>query len=72
MYISEIDKLLNQIFPIYRSFTGDGVRRTLKIIKEQIPLNIQDVASGDEIYDWTIPDEWRVKNAFIKNEKGLS
>jgi aminopeptidase-like protein len=68
--INEIDKLLNQIFPIYRSFTGDGVRRTLKIIKEQIPLNIQDVASGDKIYDWTIPDEWRVKNAFVKNEKG--
>jgi len=66
----KIDSYLKRLFPINRSITGDGTRKTLNILKEIIPLNILEFASGQKVYDWTIPKEWNIRDAWIKNSKG--
>lgn len=63
-------QLISELFPICRSITGDGLRKTLYILQKHIPLAIHDIPSGTEIFDWTIPKEWNIKDAFIKNSQG--
>ncbi|MBH10766.1 MAG: aminopeptidase [Candidatus Marinimicrobia bacterium] len=59
------------IFPFNRSITGPGVRKTLKYIKKILPkMNIHSIPSGEKVFDWSIPDEWFVKEAYIENENG--
>ena len=67
---NEIDSYLKRLFPIARSITGNGNRETLKILQELIPLNILEYPTGQKVYDWTIPKEWNIKDAWIKNSKG--
>ena len=56
----------NQLFNICRSITGDGVRKTLKIYKKKFPkLKIKSIKSGTKVFDWTVPPEWNIKNAYI-------
>lgn len=62
--------LAERLYPICRSITGNGVRETLHILKEFIPLEICEVPSGVKAFDWTIPDEWNIKDAYIKNAAG--
>lgn len=62
--------LIEKMYPICRSITGDGVRKTLAIIGEKIPVQINEVPSGTEVFDWTVPKEWNIKDAWIKNSKG--
>ncbi len=59
-----------KLFPLCRSISGEGVRETLRSIQEHIPLTIHEVATGSEVFDWTIPKEWNIKDAYIKNSKG--
>ncbi|MFZ0035368.1 MAG: DUF4910 domain-containing protein, partial [Sedimentisphaerales bacterium] len=66
----DIYSLLKRLFPICRSITGDGVRETLQIIKEIIPLDIREVPSGTKVFDWVVPDEWNVRDAYVKDENG--
>lgn len=65
-----IDIYLTKLFPITRSITGNGNRETLKNLQEQIPLNILEYLSNQKVYDWTIPKEWNIKDAWIKNSRG--
>ena len=67
---SEILALAARIFPICRSITGDGVRQTLREIGTHIDLDIHEVATGTPVLDWTIPREWNIRDAWIKNERG--
>ena len=69
-YTSLITKYLKRLFPICRSITGDGNRETLKILQEIIPLKIIEYPTGQKVYDWEIPKEWKIKDAWIKNSKG--
>jgi aminopeptidase-like protein len=63
--------LAEELFPICRSITGNGVRETLKILKRVCPeLNIFEVPSGTEVFDWTIPKEWNITDAYIKDDNG--
>jgi len=62
--------LVAELFPICRSITGDGVRKTLNIIKKEIPLEIHEVPSGTRAFDWEVPNEWNIRDAYIKNSKG--
>jgi aminopeptidase-like protein len=59
-----------RIFPICRSITGDGVRRTLREIGGHLPLEVHEVPTGREVFDWTIPREWNIRDAYIKNGAG--
>lgn len=54
-----------ELFPICRSITGDGIRRTLSMIGERIPLKIHEMPSGTQVFDWTIPNEWNIQDAYI-------
>lgn len=67
----EMYQLVERLFPICRSITGDGVRETLSILKEYIPdIKIYEVPSGTKVFDWVIPKEWRIREAYIENGKG--
>lgn len=61
---------MGRLYPICRSITGNGVRETLDMIKEHIPLVITEVRSGTRVFDWTVPLEWNISDAYIKNKKG--
>jgi aminopeptidase-like protein len=69
-FCKEINNFLKRLFPICRSLTGEGNRETLSILKEIIPLKIHEVPSGTKIFDWEIPLEWRIREAWIKDKKG--
>lgn len=67
-YMYDIAK---RIFPICRSITGNGTRKTLKILQEYLPsLEIKEIPSGTKCFDWTIPKEWNITDAYIKDSKG--
>lgn len=66
----EMYELVKRLFPICRSLTGNGVRETLKIIQEHIPIKIQEVLTGTKVFDWTVPREWNIHDAFIEDESG--
>ena len=65
-----LNLLLRQLFPITRSLMGEGNRQTLDIIKDFLPLEIVEYPSGTKVFDWVIPDEWKIKDAFIANQEG--
>ena len=63
--------LVQRLFPICRSITGDGVRRTLAILGEYLPdLQVHEVPTGTPAFDWTVPREWNVRDAWVKNQRG--
>lgn len=66
----EVDDLLKRLFPICRSITGNGVRKTLSILKEITNFDIHEVSSGTKCYDWIVPDEWNINDAYVKNSSG--
>ncbi len=69
----EIYDLACKLFPICRSITGEGVRKTLRIINEYIKddqMVITEVPSGSKVFDWVVPKEWKIEDAYIKNEDG--
>ncbi len=62
--------LMGELFPICRSITGNGVRQTLEIIKKHIPLDIHEVSTGTQVFDWTIPKEWNIDDAYVVSPSG--
>lgn len=68
--VKEIFHLIERLYPICRSITGNGVRETLRILQEYIPLTVREVPSGTRVFDWTVPKEWNIEDAYLKNSKG--
>jgi aminopeptidase-like protein len=68
----EMFDLAATLFPICRSVTGPGVRQTLTRLQQLIPLEIHEVPSGTQVFDWRVPREWDIRNAYIKDEHGNS
>lgn len=66
----EMHRSISQLYPICRSITGDGVRKTLYLLKQLIPLETFEVPTGTQVFDWTIPREWNIRDAWVKNSRG--
>lgn len=66
----EMHALASELFPICRSITGAGLRETLDILGRRIPLERHRVASGTRVFDWTVPQEWNVREAWIRGPDG--
>ncbi|MEC4880868.1 MAG: DUF4910 domain-containing protein [Scytonema sp. PMC 1070.18] len=66
----QLYQLIYELYPICRSITGNGFRETLKILNQHISLEIHEVPTGTPVFDWTVPKEWNIKDAYIKNSKG--
>jgi aminopeptidase-like protein len=67
----QIYNLAKKLWPINRSITGDGVRETLSIIKEEVPeLKVFEISSGTKVFDWSVPQEWKVRDAYIVTPDG--
>ncbi|GAA2867181.1 DUF4910 domain-containing protein [Streptosporangium fragile] len=62
--------LVERLYPLCRSITGDGVRRTLEIIAESVRLRVREVPTGTQVLDWTVPREWNIRDAYVKDAAG--
>jgi aminopeptidase-like protein len=67
---AELHDFVRQLFPLCRSITGDGLRQTLALIGERIPLEVTEVPTGTQVFDWTIPQEWNIRGAWIDGPDG--
>jgi aminopeptidase-like protein len=63
-------QLIAELYPICRSITGDGLRETLSILQRHVPLQIHEVPTGTRVFDWTVPREWNIRDAYVKNSQG--
>ena len=63
-------ELLCALFPLPRSITGDGLRATISAINDILPLNVSEVPSGERVFDWIVPPEWAIDEAYLEDEAG--
>src|SRR5678815_5053893 len=66
----QLHNLAAVLFPVCRSITGNGVRETLSTLQKRIPLQIEEVPSGTPVFDWTVPKEWNIRDAYIRQPGG--
>jgi aminopeptidase-like protein len=61
---------ISELYPICRSITGNGLRQSLRLLQKHVPLTMHEVASGTQVFDWTVPKEWNIRDAYVKNSRG--
>src|SRR5512137_2491129 len=66
----EMYTLVEELYPLCRSITGDGVRETLRRVAAHADLNVHEVPTGTTVFDWTVPKEWNIRDAYVKNARG--
>lgn len=66
----EIYALAVELYPIHRGITGDGLRKTLAMLQQHVPLETTEVPTGSEAFDWRVPQEWNIRDAYIKDTGG--
>ncbi len=62
--------LAERLYPLCRSISGDGVRQSLHILQEYIPLEIHEAPTGTPVFDWAVPREWNIRDAWVKDPQG--
>jgi len=62
--------LIEELYPICRSITGEGCRESLRLLQGIVPIEMHEIPSGTPVFDWTIPREWNIRDAYIKNGRG--
>ncbi|MFI6635478.1 DUF4910 domain-containing protein [Nonomuraea fuscirosea] len=67
----EMHALVERLYPLCRSITGDGVRATLDIVGEHLELEVHEVPTGTQVLDWTVPREWNIRDAYVKDPSGV-
>jgi aminopeptidase-like protein len=67
----EMHALMERLYPICRSITGQGIRDTFAALGGEIPLEVRRVPSGTPVFDWTVPREWNLRDAYIKDARGV-
>src|SRR3989475_12573943 len=63
-------QLIAELYPICRSITGNGVREALRLVGRHVPLSVREVPSGTQVFDWIVPRERNITDAYIKNSRG--
>lgn len=66
----EMYELMRGLYPLCRSITGNGTRQTLAAIQSIVQIEVNEVPTGTKVFDWIVPKEWNIKNAYVKNSKG--
>lgn len=66
----EMHALVERLYPLCRSITGDGVRATLDVVGEYLPLDVHEVPTGTRVLDWTVPQEWNIRDAYVADATG--
>ena len=66
----EIHHFMRELYPLCRSITGNGVRKTFELIEKRISIITHEVPSGTTVFDWTVPKEWNINDAYVKNAQG--
>ncbi|QES52754.1 peptidase M28 [Streptomyces venezuelae] len=67
---AQMHALVERLYPLCRSITGDGVRATLEIVGEYLPLEVHEVPTGTQVLDWTVPQEWNIRDAYVADAAG--
>src|SRR6266540_3171315 len=63
-------ELMAELYPVCRSITGEGFRSTLATLAKHVDLELHEVPSGTQVFDWTVPREWNIRDAYIKDAAG--
>ena len=70
MNYQQLDHLFDQLWPICRSITGPGITKSIKILQQYVPFEIKETPTGKTVFDWEIPQEWKLNRATLKTEDG--
>ena len=62
--------MVRELYPICRSITGNGLRKSLRFLQQTVPMVLREVTTGTPVLDWTVPKEWNIREAWIKNAQG--